>query len=106
MTATERAKRSDALYYETVSVTRRVLCDMIANREADLEDARESVNRLMTQRDERLARAEADNAKLRELMRDMWRDGMCECDERGACAECEYHFPDRMRELGVEVNDG
>lgn len=39
MTATERAKRSDALYYETVSVNRRVLCDMIANRESDLEDA-------------------------------------------------------------------
>ena len=43
MTATERAKRSDALYYETVSVTRRVLCDMIANREADLEDLRSLV---------------------------------------------------------------
>lgn len=46
---------------------------------------------------------EADNAKLRELVRDMWRDGMCECDERGACAQCEYHFPDRMRDLRVEV---
>ena len=46
---------------------------------------------------------EDDNAKLRELVRDMWRDGMCECDERGACAQCEYHFPDRMRELGIEV---
>ena len=44
-----------------------------------------------------------ENAKLRELVADMWRDGMCECDERGACAQCEYHFPDRMRELGVEV---
>jgi len=43
MTATERAKRSDALYYETVSVNRRVLCDMIANREADLEDLRNLV---------------------------------------------------------------
>lgn len=43
MTATERAKRSDALYYETESVTRRVLCDMIANREADLEELRNLV---------------------------------------------------------------
>lgn len=43
MTATERAKRSDALYYETVSVNRRVLCDMVANREADLEDLRNLV---------------------------------------------------------------
>lgn len=44
-----------------------------------------------------------ENSKLRELVRDMWENGMCECDERGACAECEYHFPKRMRELGVEV---
>lgn len=43
MTATERAKRSDALYYETVSVTRRVLCDMIANREGDIDDLRNLV---------------------------------------------------------------
>ena len=47
-----------------------------------------------------------ENAKLRELVRDMWHDGMCECDERGACAECEYHYTDRMRELGIEVSDG
>ena len=51
---------------------------------------------------QKIAELKAENAKLRELVRDMWRDGMCECDERGACAECEYHFPDRMRELGVE----
>ena len=43
MTATERAKRSDSLYYETFSVTRRVLCDMIANREADIDDLRNLV---------------------------------------------------------------
>ena len=46
---------------------------------------------------------QAENAKLRELVRDMWHDGMCECDERGACATCEYGYLDRMRELGVEV---
>ena len=51
-----------------------------------------------------VTKLEADNAELRELVRDMWRDGMCECDERGACAQCEYHFTDRMRDLGVEVD--
>ena len=45
-----------------------------------------------------------ENAKLRELVRDMWSDGMCECDERWTCAECEYHYTDRMRELGIEVD--
>lgn len=49
---------------------------------------------------ERLAE---ENERLRELVRDMWRDGMCECDERGTCATCEYGYLDRMRELGVEV---
>lgn len=48
-----------------------------------------------------MALLESENAKLRELVRDMWRDGMCECDERSTCAQCDYHFPDRMRELGV-----
>lgn len=51
----------------------------------------------------------AENEKLRELVHDMWLDGMCECDELVAaqgqyhCAQCEYHFPDRMKELGIEV---
>ena len=49
---------------------------------------------------ERLAE---ENAKLRELVRDMWNEGMCECGSRGRCARCEYDYPDRMRELGVEV---
>ena len=50
-----------------------------------------------------LKQLQQENAKLRELVRDMWNEGMCECDERGACAECEYHYTDRMRELGVDV---
>jgi hypothetical protein len=63
-----------------------------------------------TVHDERADRLQAENAELRELVRDMWRDGMCDCDECGAfaqgeyhCAQCEYHFPDRMRELGIEI---
>ena len=50
-----------------------------------------------------------DNEKLKQLVRDMWHDGMCDCDERGVCSEygvcakCEYGYPDRMRELGIEV---
>lgn len=49
-----------------------------------------------------IARLKAENAKLLELVRDMWHEGMCECDECGACAECEYGYLDRMRELGVD----
>ena len=46
---------------------------------------------------------QAKNAKLRELVRDMWNEGMCECGSRGKCASCEYDYPTRMRELGIEV---
>ncbi len=120
MTPTERAKRSDALYYETASVNRRVLCDMVANREADLEDARESVRRLMTQRDERLARAETDAERLRELVAGIGHllftldvDYCAACprdDINHSCpvytvegGECLYKTD--LRELGVEVDE-
>ena len=46
-----------------------------------------------------------ENAKLRELVRDMWHEGMCECGSRGKCASCEYDYPTRMRELGIEVDE-
>ena len=49
-----------------------------------------------------VAELERENAELRELVRDMWNEGMCECGSRGKCARCEYGYPDRMRELGVE----
>lgn len=41
MTPTEKARRSDALHQGPD--TRRVLCDMIANRESDLDDMRNLV---------------------------------------------------------------
>lgn len=46
---------------------------------------------------------QAESAKLRELVRDMWNEGMCECGSRGKCKSCMYDYPDRIRELGVEV---
>jgi len=64
---------------------------------ASCEAATNSMGQIGTLRDK--------NAELRELVRDMWRDGMCDCDECGACAQCEYHYPDRMRELGIEADD-
>ena len=45
-----------------------------------------------------------ENAKLRELVRDMWHEGMCECGSLGKCATCIYEYPTRMRKLGVEVD--
>ena len=74
---------------------------------SDISDQRRYYERMMDEIDavhrQQVDQLEKQNAQLRELVRDMWHDGMCECDERGACAECEYHFPDRMRELGVDA---
>ena len=62
--------------------------------------------------DREMERLEAENAKLRELVRDMW-NGMCGyghdcrfcehyelCEGQRFVGECEYRR--RMRELGVE----
>lgn len=57
---------------------------------------------------------EADNAKLRELVRHLY-ECMCNVDMDGnhECDSCEYNnaegkcdFERLMRELGVEVDDG
>lgn len=38
MTPTQKARRADALYYDNGNVTRRNLCDRIANMEAEREE--------------------------------------------------------------------
>lgn len=86
MNATERGRRSDALYYDNIS--RRELCDMIAHLESDL------------------AESKAENAKLRELVRDAWGDGhpdkSCEgCDIRDEC----HNDVERMRKDADEYMD-
>ena len=120
MTPTERAKRSDALYYETVSVNRRVLCDMVANREADLEDARAESEHMrlkalavMGELQEENERLKADNDRLRGLLArvDRARRDLCDaypdaemldCEECPAWDACKGDLADRMRELRVE----
>ena len=82
---------------------------LYAGAKAEVAELKEQT-RWMAQTDSRweaavrdLEQAKAENAELRELVRDMWRDGMCECDEHGACTKCEYGYLNRMRELGVEI---
>ena len=82
---------------------------------------RESVSSLLTQRDERLATAESENAKLRELAKQMYvcltrpkvYDGEhpyliateCPYFTEGACDYNACGFERRMRETGVEVDE-
>lgn len=40
-------------------------------------------------------------AKLEELVLDMWASGMCDCDHKDHCSDCELGFPLRMQELEV-----
>ena len=99
--------RAEGDEYETAYVSKSELVDALAENsklQDELEFANDQCERAILELLDQQGQLKAENAKLRELVRDMWRDGMCECDERGACAECEYHFPDLMRELGVEVD--
>lgn len=127
MNATEKGRRSDALYYDTTVTNRRSLCDMIVNLESDLEIANAENAKLREQgadMDERhaktfevgkrwmakAARFESENTKLRELVRELWTYAEQEllCDENCSYgAVCDWRdcvFERRMRELGVEVD--
>lgn len=82
---------------------------------SDVSDQRRYYERMIdeiaTEHRRQIDHLEAENAKLRELVADMWR-GMpksesCAWDSRAGCCtgECsgECSFWHRMRELGVEV---
>jgi len=88
----------------------------IARLKAENDRLRESVKRLMTQRDERLARAEADNAELRELCAtviDDWMSKVCPsfpfCEFGGEYQDCTDEtcgnqiYRQMARELGVDA---
>jgi len=68
MNATERARRSDSLYYDTQVTNRRALCDMIANLESDLTESK------------------AEKAKLRELAAKNWNGRAERSAEKGGGA--------------------
>ena len=52
MTATDRGRRSDALYYDNVGMQRRRLCDMVANLESDNAELRELLRQALWVRDD------------------------------------------------------
>lgn len=96
MTPTDKSRRSDALYYATGGVTRRSLCDMVAQREGDMDDLK------------------AENAKLRELahlVADYVSADQCEgCVIKRACNAGKLGMCwirkailEKLRELGIEV---
>lgn len=76
MNATDKARRSDSLYYDNVS--RRALCDLIAN----LEDTNEGLKALAFK--------------------------LYECSQHVSCSLCRHldskcDFPRDMRALGIDV---
>lgn len=115
MTGTEKGRRSNSLYYDTFTTTRRTLCDMIANLESDLEESEAEADTLRTQVADasrtcaetleigkrwmaRAARFESENAKLREFAIKTW--------ELLTCNEPTFvwkNLQDEARELGVEI---
>lgn len=117
-----RARAGDgSIEWDCEPIQTSVLLD-VADMLAENAKLRESVNRLMTQRDERLARAEADNAKLREEIEAAKHDlqvfsmgsVQLEADNAKLRELLDYVTPiawyaasererDRMRELGVDA---
>lgn len=109
MTPTQIARRSDALYADgTCGMTRRVLCDMVAQREADLENARAEFDKMDKWHSAELQAEMADNAKLRELLHRLLveyrylrvRPRKMYLQHEGRMRAIE----EEMRELGVEVD--
>ena len=74
---------------------------MLGDAAVELRDAADTIDYLRNTCND----LQRDYEKLKQLVRDMWHDGMCECDERGACTECEYGYLERMREAGIEVDE-
>lgn len=112
MTPTQIARRSDALYADgTCGMTRRVLCDMVAQRESDLEDARAEFDKMDKWHSAELQAAMAENAKLRELLKAVWDDALqfdgfwdYVYDDGTIYSEDELpHYVKKLRELGIEV---
>lgn len=113
MTPTQIARRSDALYADgTCGMTRRVLCDMVAQREADIESLKAKNTKLQEQGErlfDKTLELGTENSKLRELVRGLEycvQGSLCDCcplyDQLGTnhrrCESLE-------RELGIEVDE-
>ena len=82
MTATDRGRRSDALYYDNVGMQRRRLCDMVANLESDNAELREQMDGLASSlRNDWQIEASWDG--LRRVWYVGWTDEHVE-----SCAEC------------------
>jgi hypothetical protein len=92
-------RNSKWLWIDASTITRAVV---------ELRDAADTIDYLRRTCND----LQRENEKLKALIRDMWHDGICDCDEFRACAqgqyhcaECEYGYLDRMRELGIEVEE-
>lgn len=104
----EIARRSDALYADGVRCHRRDLCDMIAYREADIEQLRTDVEQLRKTAT-MLASARTDllakNAKLRKLTTGLYRcwlgEGCDGCPMQDSDGWCIRDL--QLHELGFEV---
>ena len=80
--------------------------------ESYIDSLHTDIQEVMDERDQLMA----ENEKLRELVRHMWRCFLNECADGYAivsrCGECPYNNDDgrcdfecRMRELGIEVDE-
>lgn len=114
VTPTEKARRSEALYYDNHNITRRTLCDRVVNLESDMEEIknknarlRAKLRELVPELCEQNAALHRENAKLRELVRNMWFWGYeGHMDNKSQEWQMKHidGVLDRMRELGMEAS--
>lgn len=110
MDATGRARRSDALFYDDVTMHRRDLCDLVALRESRVEELREELAGLRGLIGEVHA-AYVGAIGLYEYDRGLLisEDSLDEeAEAEGLRRECEgmrHRFDDALREAGIEVSE-
>ena len=95
-----------------------IACDGYVTTGRRLEDAADEIDQLRAENDKLREQGErlfdktlelaTENAKLRELVRDMWEDA-CNAPCCACCDNSDYdgngcQLKDRMRELGIEVD--
>ena len=105
MTPTQIARRSDALYADgTCGMTRRVLCDMVAQREADLEDARTENTRLRELARNALTYIAYSGCGLDPYEGPTGMNRLCEDCRHFDTDSCAYVIARCASELGIEVD--
>ena len=80
-------------------------CERLQAENVRLQDENARLRSCLSDDAENAKMIMGENVKLRELVRDMWRELAVACAEQVTSHETLRKVSDRMRELGIEVDD-